>query len=149
MQHSADGPVGVLLPRLDGVRKSGRGFTARCPAHEDRSASLSVCEGREGRALVKCFGGCEVLDILRAVGLELSDLFPPRIADMTTEGRGAQREAWRQSGWAAALNVLAREAAVVAITARAVSKGRELKDDDRARLQVALDRIEGAREVLG
>jgi hypothetical protein len=52
-------------------------FTARCPAHEDRSPSLSVAEGADGRALVYCFSGCETRDIIAAVGLAWADLFPP------------------------------------------------------------------------
>jgi len=35
-------------------------YTARCPAHDDRVASLSVAKGSDGRALVKCFAGCTV-----------------------------------------------------------------------------------------
>ena len=58
--------------------RSGRGFSARCPAHEDNRASLSVSEGDDGKALVRCFAGCEPGDIVAALGLELSDLFPPK-----------------------------------------------------------------------
>ena len=48
-----------VLARLDGVRPSGEGFTARCPAHEDREASLSVTEGTKGATVVlHCFAGC-------------------------------------------------------------------------------------------
>jgi len=67
-----------VLARLDGVRRSPRGWIARCPAHEDRHQSLSVGEGRDGRALVNCFAGCEAADIVRAVQLELRDLFSQR-----------------------------------------------------------------------
>lgn len=142
-------PVELLLSRLEGVRTSGRGWIARCPAHDDRSASLSVSEGRDGlRAMVKCFAGCEVLAVLRSIGLELADLFPQRIADTSPEGRAATREAWRQSGWAAALGVLAREASVVLVAAHSLAVGKPLTAEDLSRLQVAVDRIEGAREVL-
>lgn len=141
-------PLDVLLSRLDGVRASGRGWVAKCPAHTDRSASLSLAEGRDGRALVKCFAGCEVLDVVRAVGLELADLFPQRIADTSPASRAEAREAWRQSGWAAALGVLGREASVVLIAARMLADGRALAADDQARLLLAVERIEGAREVL-
>lgn len=147
--HSAIGPIGVLLARLEGVRVTGRGYSARCPAHKDRSASLSLAVGRDGRALVRCFAGCDVLAVVQAVGLELADLFPERITDNSPEGRAAQREAWRQAGWAAALNVLARESLIVFLAARMLSKGEPLVPDDMARLQAAMERIEGAREVLG
>lgn len=144
----ATAPVELLLGRLERVRKSGRGHIARCPAHEDRSASLSVGEGDDGRVLVKCFAGCEVGAVVRALGLEVADLFPVRMADLSPAGRTAAREAWRQSGWAAALGVLAREASVVSIAARAVRDGSTLSDDDHERLTLALRRINDAREVL-
>ena len=64
-----------FLGRLDRVRKSGSGWTARCPAHEDHHASLSVGEGTDGRILLKCFAGCSAEAIVRALGLELLDLF--------------------------------------------------------------------------
>lgn len=51
-------------------------FTARCPAHEDRSPSLSVAEGADGRALLHCHAGCETAAIVAALGLSWSDLFP-------------------------------------------------------------------------
>lgn len=56
--------------------------TACCPAHDDKSPSLSISVGRDGRTLVKCHGGCSqeaVLDALRARGLwsgEASNLRP-------------------------------------------------------------------------
>ena len=37
--------VDVVLSRLERVRRSGGSWVARCPAHEDRSPSLSVREG--------------------------------------------------------------------------------------------------------
>jgi Protein of unknown function (DUF3631)/Toprim-like len=65
-----------LLGRLEGVRRSGKGWTARCPAHEDRQPSLSIAEGEDGRLLLHCFAGCPVERVVAAVGLELRDLFP-------------------------------------------------------------------------
>ena len=141
-------PTERLLERLDRVRKSGKGWTARCPAHADKSASLSVAEGRDGRVLVRCFAGCETLAVVHAVGLELRDLFPERIEDASPERRAELRELHRQSGWSAALGVLAREAAIVQLAADQVSKGVPLAIEDLARLQTAVERIQGCREVL-
>lgn len=52
-------------------------MVSRCPAHEDRSPSLSVAEGVDRRALVYCHAGCAAEDVIRALGLEWADLFPP------------------------------------------------------------------------
>src|SRR5262249_23926441 len=69
-------PVVRFLERLEGVRRSGGGWSARCPAHDDRNSSLSVGEGEDGNVLVRCFAGCSVEAIVASVGLELRDLFP-------------------------------------------------------------------------
>jgi hypothetical protein len=66
-----------VLGRLERVRKAGTGFEARCPAHDDRVASLSVAEGGEGRVLVKCHAGCPLEAVLEAAGLAWADLFSP------------------------------------------------------------------------
>lgn len=52
-------------------------FAARCPSHDDRSPSLAVSEGADGRALLYCFGGCTTERVIHALGLQWSDLFPP------------------------------------------------------------------------
>jgi len=146
--HSAGITVQTLLSRLDGVRKTGRGWVAKCPAHEDRSPSLSITEGNDGRVLLHCFAGCRAADVAGAVGLQLADLFPPRLRDDSPEGRQAARAALKQSGWTAALGVLSREATIVLIAARQLGTGCPLDETDSARLIVATDRIERAREVL-
>jgi hypothetical protein len=74
---SCQSPLDVVLSRLQGVRRSGNGWSALCPAHDDRHQSLSVSEGRDGRVLLKCHAGCDAQAIVRAIGLELRDLFPP------------------------------------------------------------------------
>jgi hypothetical protein len=71
-------PTEVLLARLPDARKAGNGWSARCPAHDDRRASLSIAQGDDGRALVECHAGCATSAIMAAVGLKLADLFPPK-----------------------------------------------------------------------
>jgi hypothetical protein len=64
-----------LLSRLRGVRRSGRDrWQARCPAHDDRSPSLSVAH-RDGKWLLFCHAGCSIGAIIAALGLPVSDLF--------------------------------------------------------------------------
>jgi hypothetical protein len=52
-------------------------FSSRCPAHDDRSPSLSVSEGADHRALIYCHVGCDTRDVIAALGLTWADLFPP------------------------------------------------------------------------
>lgn len=146
--HTGTPPdVDVLLSRLDRVRQFGKGWSARCPAHQDRQASLSVTIGNDGRILAHCFAGCAIVDVLGAVGLTLADLFPARIRDDSPEGRRELREAARQAQWRAALGVLAVEATVVSIAAYDVLRGR-VSDADAHRVALAVERIDAAREVL-
>jgi hypothetical protein len=63
-----------ILSRFERVRRSSRGWSARCPAHEDRSPSLSITMG--GKAwLFHCFAGCTFDEVCAAVGLEAQRLF--------------------------------------------------------------------------
>ena len=64
-----------VLAHFPHVRRSGAGWQARCPAHEDRTPSLTISEGDDGRTLVHCHAGCTTEDIVAAVGLTLRDLF--------------------------------------------------------------------------
>jgi len=41
--------------------------SCRCPAHDDRSPSLSVTELRGGKVLVHCFAGCTQSDVIGAL----------------------------------------------------------------------------------
>lgn len=56
-----------LARALGGARRCGAGFIARCPAHDDRSPSLSIREGEGGRVLLKCFAGCQYSQLVAAL----------------------------------------------------------------------------------
>lgn len=46
----------------------------KCPAHDDRQASLTVTKGRDS-VLIHCHAGCDIDNVLSAAGLKKSDLF--------------------------------------------------------------------------
>lgn len=56
------------------ARRSGAGWIARCPAHDDRQPSLSIRAGRDGRVLICCFAGCATDSVLAAAGLGWRDV---------------------------------------------------------------------------
>ena len=69
-------PVALVLSCLDKVKARGDGkWMARCPAHDDRTPSLSVSRGGDGRALLHCFAGCAFRDVLAAIGMEEREAF--------------------------------------------------------------------------
>src|SRR5436190_16462574 len=60
------------LARALGGRQTGSTWMARCPAHDDSTPSLSICDGVGGKPLVFCFAGCtweRVITALRHRGL--------------------------------------------------------------------------------
>ncbi len=65
-----------VLGRLRGVRKALKGWVACCPAHHDRTPSLSIGLGKDGQVVVHCFAGCPFASIVQALGVQASDLFP-------------------------------------------------------------------------
>ena len=69
--------IETLLSRLDKVMPNGHGkWLASCPAHLDKLPSLGIKITDDGKILLHCFSGCHVTDIVEALGLNLSDLFP-------------------------------------------------------------------------
>src|SRR4051812_45065024 len=65
-----------ILGRFEGVRRSGAGYAAKCPAHDDSEPSLSITPGRDIEGVVmRCHRGCELADILKATDLTVQDLF--------------------------------------------------------------------------
>lgn len=68
-------PVDKVLGAVHGVRKTGDGWEAKCPAHDDQHASLSIGQGKDGRVLPKCQAGCKYTAVVAAAGLEVTDLF--------------------------------------------------------------------------
>lgn len=73
--------IEVLLSKLDKVEKLTPGqhaarYRACCPAHDDKDPSLSITETLNGTILLKCWSGCSAHEIVSAVGMTMSDLFP-------------------------------------------------------------------------
>ena len=61
-----------IAKQLGGARKTGNDWSCRCPAHEDRKASLSIGQSADGKVLVCCHAGCEqdlVVGTLKNLGL--------------------------------------------------------------------------------
>lgn len=142
-------PAQQLIDRLEGVIKTGKGWRAQCPAHGGKSTSLAITEGDNGTLLLHCFAGCQVHDVLAAVGLQVGDLFVRRdLRSMSPAERSQLRQAAILPRWHAALDVLVTEASVVLIGACQLGEGQPLDDTDLTRLRVAALRIFDAQEVL-
>jgi CHC2 zinc finger len=130
-----------LISRLQKVRRTGKGtWTACCPAHQDKSPSLSIRETDDGRVLLHCFSGCDVESILEAVGLTFDDLFPG-----SHENRKSESRPFPASD---VLRLIAKEALIVAATAKTLTNRRLTeKEVDRAIESASL--IQGALTASG
>jgi hypothetical protein len=132
----------ALLQRLDGVRRTGPGrWIARCPAHDDRHASLSIRVLDDGRTLLHDFTGCSVEEVLAAAGLTMEALFPERpIGDHVKRER-------RPFNAHDVLACCEFEALVVATAASNIAAGEPLSDVGRERLTLAAERLAEARRL--
>ena len=133
-------PAQRLLERLEGVRENGRQqYLARCPAHDDKSPSLSIRE-LDDRLLIHCFAGCDASEVMGSIGLSLGDLYEQR--DYQKHIR--IRDRWDPVGL---LKLLEKEARIVLMAATDIHEGSALIDDDLARLRKAYVRIGRVVEV--
>ena len=136
-----------LLTRLDRVIPSGPGrWHACCPAHDDHSPSLSVRDDGE-RVLLHCFAGCDPDDILAAVGLKWSDLYPDRWECAAKRPNEAARKHFRKTF--AQIHPLEIDQRVLRIVAADRRAGRPQSVEDRARAGLAVERLRAAREMGG
>lgn len=131
----------TLLSRLEKVRSTIPGqYTALCPAHDDRSPSLSVTE-KDGKVLLYCHAECSVFDILDAVGMEPQELFPPRVE---YEHHRPRRQ---KMPLADAWHCVQFEIGVVLLAAEDVAKGKALSADDMQRLREAALKLKSIDEA--
>jgi hypothetical protein len=134
----------TLLSHLDGVKRTGTNrWLAKCPAHDDRKASLAIRELDDGRILLHDFAGCEPEHVLSAVGLSFNDLFPERAI-----GENLPKER-RPFPAADVLRAIRFEALVVVCAAKMLANGEALTEADRERLNAASARIGAALEASG
>jgi len=92
--------------------------------------------------LLRCWHGCDADAVVAAIGLELTDLFPPR---ESSAGRPRRR---RLLTAGQALGLLADESNLVAVAASSVAHGIDLSDADRARVLQAAGRIAYLRQEV-
>jgi hypothetical protein len=138
-------PIDAVLSRLERPRERAKGqWSARCPAHEDRSPSLSVKEADDSRVLLHCYGGCTAAQIVGALGLDLADLFPPREPAPGAGAPPVRRRRLLTAGQA--LELLDAEALLVASSAATMAAGHALNDADRDRLLTASARVATLRD---
>lgn len=95
----------ALTRALGGLWRNGSGM-ARCPAHDDRTPSLSIKAGEGGRLLLRCFAGCgfeEILEAARGRGLLQPGCHHPNPEAVSARDFAQEREKARKSAEARAI----------------------------------------------
>ena len=135
-------PLDLVLQRAEqhGLRQVSPGRWRCCGVCHGGSnpSSLSIREGDTGAVMLKCWHGCDVDRITAVLGLELSDLFPPKLG----AGQGAAPA--RRRGLITArqaLDVIERELMLTWTAAFNLANGHALTADDLMRLDVAVVRM--------
>jgi hypothetical protein len=124
------------LNHFDGVRETGNGqYSCRCPAHEDKSASLGIKQGDGDRILLNCFAGCDVKSILESVGLDWKDIM--------NEEKLYQAEKYKFNPFAV-LKAIRDEVLIIGLASADIRKGKPLNDEDHDRLLKAVGNVRDA-----
>ena len=134
-------PVENLISRLQVVKGRNGAWTARCPAHEDKSPSLAVREGEDGRVLLHCFGGCSTSDVLASIGMDMSDLFPASDKRREVVSKPGMKPAFFASDL---MRIIHFEALIVQIVAYDIAHGKLPTEETRERMLTAYQRIDEA-----
>jgi len=127
MQNNLDN----LLNLLEKVRPNGPGkWLACCPAHTDKSPSLAIKQTDDGKTLIHCFAGCDVVSIVSSIGLSLADLMPETV----TYKKGAKPPRFNKSEL---FERVVFEAVILSLAIRQLTSGVELTPEDLSRVELA------------
>ena len=127
--------IDEIIASMPWARRNGPDkWMCKCPAHEDRSASLSISHVN-GQTLVHCFAGCSPDEIMQAIGMRVSDLWdtitpsthydPPKLGNIPRHSIGDM------------FPILLMEAEILATATREIMAGRTLSVRDQARIILA------------
>ena len=57
-------------------------WLCRCPAHDDKTPSLSVSKGNQVPFVLYCFAGCSFDSIIKSIGLEMQDKWRAEVKEL-------------------------------------------------------------------
>ena len=114
-------------------------YQCLCPAHNDKTASLSIKNLPDERILIHCFAGCAANDILKAVGLTFDDIVPKRLGDFKPVSKPFNPYA--------VLKAISNETLLVALAGLEVANGKTLPQEDKDRLMIAVNRLREAYQI--
>ena len=131
--------IDQIAGQLDKVHRTKNGYMACCPAHEDRSQSLSITEA-DGRILMHCFAGCGIDEITQALGISVIDLFPDASRDRHQQVPEFKRRQYEE--------LLTHERLVKMMVDQLHTTNTKPTEADKARAELAVTRIKKLEALL-
>jgi len=132
--------INDFLSYFEKSYRSGKDeYQCLCPAHQDKTASLSIKNLPDERILIHCFAGCAANDILEAVGLTFEDIVPKRLGDFKPVSKPFNPYA--------VLKAISNETLLVALAGLEVANGKTLPQEDKDRLMIAVNRLREAYQI--
>lgn len=134
-------PINNLLSKLSHVKTKNTnqaGFNqwqALCPSHPDKTPSLTITECADGTVLVKCWSGCTTNEIVKAIGLELKDLFVQQPDKQGYSDRASKKQKCPSQ------KAIEHEQLIIQIAQSHLKKGDVLNPTDHQRYQQAKKRL--------
>lgn len=134
-------PIDNLLSRLHHIKakkpnKTGCSqWQALCPSHPDKTPSLTITECADGTVLVKCWSGCTIDEIVKAIGLELKDLFVQQPDNYTRQYQALNKKICPSK------EAIEHEQLIIQIAQSHLKKSNVLTSTDHQRYQQAKKRL--------
>lgn len=129
--------IDIIIEKLEKCRQAGYSrYIACCPAHDDKSPSLSVRQV-DGKILLHCHAGCEPDAVLAALGLRWSDVFED-------EWDAAYHSAISQKTKLPPVDPLSHEYTILFLANEQIERNDPLSIEDEARVKLAMERVEAA-----
>lgn len=133
-----------LLGGLSKVKTTGKSdWIACCPAHADKSPSLTISEKSDGRILLHCFAGCSADEVMGAIGMELKDLMPENV------GFHRVRPSRIPFNARDVLECLQNDAMLVGVFISDVTQGKPITPEEAANAMKAVARMIAATKMGG
>lgn len=132
-------PIDTVLARIDAKQTGPGKWLAKCPAHDDRTASLGIKCAADGRVLIHCFAGCHVEQVIDALGLTFADLYPPKLVTPYSRSKSPRKPPKFSAGEMLRLAVF--ESTVIVIAMRQLLTTKAINELDFQRVEQALDTL--------
>ena len=143
-------PTKLPLSCLNGVRPSGTAWRADCPAGHRSRGALVISKSEAGGVLLHGHAGCPANAVLAAVGIQPSELYPPRLPReaLSPLQRAERAYCAKHTTLLVILDVLVRTATIVQAAAMLMHHGEPMCDEDKSLLAQAVKNLESNRLAL-